>query len=415
MFVAAMVWFVFLVPAQAQDGNGESTPPSIHAGDWLVVNFRTKIHMDVSRFRPEVDEQRKAFQVRRLRFGVDGTLFNNLDYSVRVETRKANPQFRDVFLKYRGSPSIQIQAGRFKIPFGLDQLTDSGELDFVQRSRIGSILAPGRDTGLMVLGEVLERNVNYAAGIFQHDGRNAEIEDFAAVNEYLPGGYQTLAARVTILPANLLSSSGAFRNLTVSAALTRSQLTTGLSSLPGVTASDQIFFPRMYVSGTRLRRGAEITWLVRSLSIKGELMEVREQRMGQGLHGEDLPALRADGWYLSATHPLFGHLDKRSDSNFLRSIIPGKGLGLLEVTARYETIRFSSERSAGSLPSRSPRAENVFGNDDRAWTLGINWYVNHYVKLQLNAEHENLRDPVRTPLSGNNRYWTQVGRFQLFF
>jgi phosphate-selective porin len=171
----------------------------------------------------------------------------------------------------------------------------------------------------------------------------------------------------------------------------------------------------MYVRGARLRRGAELTWLVRSFSIKGEFMDVREQRLGQGLRGEDLPALRTDGWYLSVTHPLFGHLDNGSPGNFLRSIIPGKGLGLFEVTARYETIRFSSEHSGESLPSRSPRASNVLGNDDRTWTFGINWHLNRYLKLQLNAQREDLRDPVRTPLDGENRYWTQVGRFQLFF
>ena len=406
MFGAAVACCAFVVPAMAQQSDNTDEPPSFRAGDWLVVKPRTKIHLDFRGFQPVLDDKRKIFHKRRLRVGADGILFRDFEYSVRVEARTADLEFRDVFLKYRQLPSFQIQAGRFKIPFGLDQLTDSGELDFVQRSRVGSILAPGRDTGAMVLGELLEQKVFYSAGIFRHDGKNSEIEDFTAIDEYSAGGNRTVAARVTVAP---------FDNLELGTAFTRSDVATGLSSLPGVTVSDQLFFPRMYVSGSRLRRGAELSWLLRSLSIKGEFVDVREQRLGQGLGGEDLPALRTQGWYLSATHPLLGRIDNGPRGGFLRSILPGKRLGLFEVAARYEVIRFSSKASTGSLPSRNPRAPNVAGNDDRVWTFGINWYLNRYLRFQFNGIRETLRDPVRTPMDGVAHYWTEVGRFQLYF
>ena len=405
----------FVELAIAQESVGGSAPPSIRAGDWLTVNLRTKIQLDFEELRPEIDEDRKTFENRKLRFGADGTLFNYLDYAVSVETRKGDPEFRDLFFKYRLRPFFQIQAGRFKIPFGLDQLTNSGELDFVERSRVGAILAPGRDAGVMVQGEALEGKVDYAAGIFRYDGRNSEIEDLTAIDEYLPAGKRTLAARATLMPSAFLPVPTVFQNLRVGAAFTHSHAITGLSSLEGVTVSSEVFFPRMYVSGTRLRRGLELSWLLRSLSIKGEFTNVREQRLGQGPRGEDLPALRTQGWYLSATHPVLGHLDNGSSGSFLRSIVPGTRLGLFEATARYEMIRFESEPSVGFQPSRNPRAANVVGNDDRAWTFGINWHANRYVKFQFNGVRETLRDPVRTPIDGQNHYWTQVGRLQLFF
>ena len=88
---------------------------------------------------------------------------------------------------------------------------------------------------------------------------------------------------------------------------------------------------------------------------------------------------------------------------------------LFEATARYEVIRFRSEPSTGSLPSPSPRAANVIGNDERVWTFGINWSANHYVKFQFNGVHERLLDPSRTPIDSQNRYWSLIGRAQLFF
>ena len=79
---------------------------------------------------------------------------------------------------------------------------------------------------------------------------------------------------------------------------------------------------------------------------------------------------------------------------------------------RYEVIRFGSEYSSGSAPSRSPRATNVWPNQDRAWSFGINWYTNPYTKLQFNAIREAFQDPLCTPVSGIDRYWMFAGRVQ---
>jgi len=402
------------VPAIAQDFGDAGAPPSIHVGNWLQVRPRAKIQVDLNFFNPKLDDQPDLFKGRRLRFGADGSLFRDLGYSVRVET-KGPPEFRDVFLKYQRYQPIQGQIGRFKIPFGLDQLTDSGELNFVHRSRIGSIVAPGRDTGAVILGELADGDIQYSVGVFRHDGRNSEIEDFAAKNETLPGGNRTVAARVALRPATLLSLSTPIRNLTFGAAMAHSRLATGLSSLPGVTVSDQVFFPRLYVNGSRLRKGAELSGALGPLALRAEFMDVRDQRLGQGLRNENLPDLRTQGWYVSAVHHVIGHLDTAGHSGFLRSLLPGKQLGLIEATARYEIIRFSSLPSNGASPSRNPRAANVIGNDDRVWTLGVNWRNSRYLRFQLNGIRETLRDPARTPIDGQLHYWTIATRMQLYF
>jgi phosphate-selective porin len=170
----------------------------------------------------------------------------------------------------------------------------------------------------------------------------------------------------------------------------------------------------MYAKGTRTRRGAELSMMLGSLSVKSEFMDAHEQRLEQGLLGEDLPPLKTRGWYLSAVQPVLGHIDNGSHSGFLGSIVP-RQLGLFEATARYEMIRFGSVASDGALPSGSPRAANVVANDERAWTFGVNWRANRYVKIQLNGVRETLRDPARTPIDGESTYWTLVTRFQFYF
>lgn len=416
VLAAALMFWAFLLPARADDGDSVgTTPPSFQVRDWLALNLRTRIQVDASGFDPEFDDKQKVFLRRRLRFGADGMLFREVAYSVSVETGTAEPEIRDLFLKFSPHPSFQVQAGRFKIPFGLDQLTDSSDLDFVKRSRSGSLLAPGRDNGAMILGDVLGQRIHYSAAVFHHDGKNSEIQELAAINEYRPGGDRTIAARVTVSPTSFLSAPPAIRNLTFGVAFTRSDLVPGLNSLSGVMASGETFFSRMYVSGARSRRGAELSWQWKSLAIQGEFTDVREQRLGQGIRGEDLPPLRIQAWYVSVVQPFLGRLNNGSQGSFLGSLLPGRSLGLFEATARYEAIRFGGVTDGNALPSRNPRASNVISNEDRAWTLGINWHANRYVKFQVNGVRETLSDPVRTPIDGESKYWTLLGRFQLSF
>jgi phosphate-selective porin len=230
-----------------------------------------------------------------------------------------------------------------------------------------------------------------------------------------PGGNRTLAARLAVQPANFLSASMPIRNLHLGAAFTRSDLTTGLSSLTEVTVSNQVFFPKMFAKGNRERRGAELSMTVGSLSIKGEFMDAREQRLEQRLHHENLPPLKTQSWYLNAVQPVLEHLKGNYADSFLRSLVPGRQLGLFEATMRYEVIRFGSESSDGAPPSRDARAANVIGNTEHAATFGITWHTNRYVKIQFNGVRETLLDPARTPIEGKSNYWTLVSRLQLYF
>jgi hypothetical protein len=46
-------------------------------------------------------------------------------------------------------------------------------------------------------------------------------------------------------------------------------------------------------------------------------------------------------------------------------------------------------------------------------TLGVNWYVNRWIKLQFNTIKETLSDPELGPLPSKASFWTRVFRLQL--
>ena len=72
--------------------------------------------------------------------------------------------WRDVYANYQQFDFVQVQGGKFKLPFSLDENTSPTNLDFVYRSLAARVLAPGRDRGVMVHGRAARSNRPLRAG-----------------------------------------------------------------------------------------------------------------------------------------------------------------------------------------------------------------------------------------------------------
>ena len=126
-------------------------------------------------------------------------------------------------------------------------------------------------------------------------------------------------------------------------------------------------------------------------------IRLTDERRGQSVDDGDLSPLVAQGWYVSGTYAV-----TRKRNRF----------GRVEVAARYETMSFGS-RSGVEAPSTSARSDVVLGNVDRATTLGANWLVNRWVKVQANIVRENIGRPSMGPRPGHSGFWSSVFRLQL--
>ena len=87
------------------------------------------------------------------------------------------------------------------------------------------------------------------------------------------------------------------------------------------------------------------------------------------------------------------------------------GAGAIEIAGRYDRIRFGSN-APGEEPETNPRAVNLAENGEGIWAAGVNWYVNHWVKIQVNSMREAFEDIDRSPRPGRARFWTHIVRFQ---
>ena len=203
---------------------------------------------------------------------------------------------------------------------------------------------------------------------------------------------------------------GMLAALQVGAAAAKSRLD-GSLGLRGRTAlGDGIFFDRLFVNGTRRRTGLEAAWAVGPISFAGEYVAVRDERTGMGFDRGDLPAVRAQAWYVAGTWALTGET-KHGRLEPRRPVVTD-GYGALEVAARVERLRFD-EASYPGVPFGFPSGSTLQSNSDRIATLGINWYLNHYLKIQTNVVMESIDDRQRSPApAAEGRFMSVVARFQ---
>src|SRR4029453_12850918 len=164
--LAAAILLLAAAPAIAQEAPHEDAPrdggwsvrwdehPEVEWSGRLRAEFRARIQGDNRASRAAVDDgDGDGFDVGRRRVAGDGTIGRVLDFQVEREIEHADP-WRDVFVNYRALRAAQIQAGQFKIPFGLEETTSGSNLDFMYRSIVSTRLAPGRDNGVMLHGRV---------------------------------------------------------------------------------------------------------------------------------------------------------------------------------------------------------------------------------------------------------------------
>jgi phosphate-selective porin OprO/OprP len=381
--------------------------PQLRAGDWLRVDFVGKFQWDA--MHPGDDPSDfDEYEIHRARIGIEGEIFRYFQFSVEremtereadVQETQRKPAWKDVYIEANFTDAAQVRVGKFKIPFGLEQNIGIANLDFVYRSLSANYLAPARDTGVMVHGRFFDRGLNYWAGVFRQDGDNAR-------SSRIEGADETVAVRLTGLPFRSIAGlakaevGGAF---TVSALDNESVLPNGLRGR--TVMSQYVFYEPVFVKGQRRRYEVDAEWSLGPVGARAEYTHVLDTRDGQGLADQDLADARARGWYASGSWLLTGEEKERP-------VEPKRKLGAVEVVARYERLWFDS--AGGEEPAlRNPRADKIFPSGEHVLSLGINWYVARWFKLQLQTLREQPQDPERSPVPGDEAFWSSVFRFQV--
>jgi phosphate-selective porin OprO and OprP len=392
--------------------------PSMRYGDLFRLDVEAKLQEDGhSSYGPV--KGLDPWEFHRNRLGIKGYLTKHVEYEIEHEfteqelTEKdieagvtPKSRWKDVYVNLTYVKNAQVQFGKFKVPFGLDQLTGVTHNDFVYRSLGANYLAPGRDIGIQLHGSIWKHGLEYAGGVFEHDGDNAK-------SKKIEGGGTTVAGRINGNPLRRLSSSsiGAIDVGTAFAYSALSDDSFRPNGLRGRTVMTQdTFYDSVYVKGHRRRWEADADWTSGPASIRAEYTWVSDDRLAQGIGDENLPDARARSWYVSGTWILTGE-DKKRPVKAAQPFAQG-GIGAIELAARYERMWFDSTPVGQDVPLRNPRAETIYPSGDKALTLGVSWTLNRFVKIQVNGIREQVEDPQRNPVPNGAAFWSRVIRFQ---
>ena len=392
--------------------------PSIRYGNVFRLDVEGKMQED-GRWIYGPLKDFKTWEFHRNRFGIKGYVTKHIEYEIEHEftenelTEKdievgitPKSRWKDVNVNLTYVKNAQIQIGKFKVPFGLDQLTGVTHNDFIYRSLGANYLAPGRDVGAMVHGSFLKHGLEYATGVFDQDGDNAK-------SKKIQGGGRTFAARVNGTPFRKLASSP-IGSIIVGSAFTISELSDDSfrpNGLRGRTIVTQdTFYESVYVKGHRRRWEADADWTVGPASARAEYTWLSDDRKAQGIGDDTLPDARARSWYVSGTYVVTGE-DKKRPVKAAQPFAQGGG-GAIELAVRYERMWFDSTPPGQDEPLRNPRAETIFSSGDRALTLGVNWTLNRFTKIQFNAIRELVEDTQRNPVPNGAAFWSRVIRLQ---
>jgi phosphate-selective porin OprO/OprP len=320
-----------------------------------------------------------SFILRRARPIFSGTLYRDFDFNLVPDFGYTTVQIVDAYINYHYAPWLQIRAGKFKTPVGLEELQSDTVTPFNERALPNSIM-PNRDIGFELLGDVADGRLSYALGVFNGvgDARNSANFDFEDHREF--------AGRVFVLPFKGTSIQplqffgfgvgGSWGN-TFSNATGLPQTTGG--TLPGfVTDGQQQFFAYNPTNGTVVANGAhwrlspQAYYYWGPFSLLGEYV-IEGQRVTKGAVSADLENA---AWQISAGCVLTGE-----DASYA-GVTPKNSFdlqaghwGAIQLVGRYAELDVDNKAfPVFSNPQMSATAA-------AAWAVGLNWYLNRDIRI----------------------------------
>jgi phosphate-selective porin OprO/OprP len=149
--------------------------PKLNVGDGRVevvsadgansLRLRGLVQADARLYLDKANVAQDGFVLRRARLIFEGKFNDNVQYTVQPEFAGSTVSILDANINTVVTPGFQVRIGRFKTPIGLEQLQSDPVAFFNERS-IATNLTPNRDVGIQVHGDILEKRLNYAVGVF---------------------------------------------------------------------------------------------------------------------------------------------------------------------------------------------------------------------------------------------------------
>ncbi|MGI9041592.1 MAG: OprO/OprP family phosphate-selective porin [Gemmatimonadales bacterium] len=320
-----------------------------------------------------------TFFLRRARPILEASVGRYFDFRIMPDFAQGATTLFDAYWDGKFDPAFTVRAGKFKPPVGFERLQSATDITFAERG-LPTNLAPNRDIGLQIAGDVSTGLLAYQVGVFNGvadlgnaDGDLGEAKDFAA--------------RVFVQPFKRGTLKGVGLGISGSTGIERGTATA--TGLAGYRAPSQQTFFRyrtdpatpantVLASGTRTRLSPHAFVGLGSLGLLGEyILSRQEVRQGATTAKLDHTAWQASGsYFLTGEQAGF-----RSPSPKKPFDLRAGTFGAVELAARYGELDLDDDAfPTFANPTDAASKAKAFG-------VGVNWHLNRQIKVVVNYEH----------------------------
>ena len=300
-----------------------------------------------------------------------------MKYKFEIDFAHDETAIKDAYLEYLGlCEDLGIRVGHFKTFNSLEHLTSDRFITFMERAAFIDAFELDRQIGAGVI--FAKEHYTLAAGIF---GPHAE-DDTTWLNNVKAG-----AARATVAPINEKE-----RVVHFGASWRYRHGAEDFRTDP-IPANDQFFRYRARGADFHLADrfiatpqifdqdtfwGLESAVVLGPWSAQGEFGQLRPDIAG-GFVGAN-PTY--NGWYLEMSYFLTGEHRNYEEGEFsrpkvLRPVFAG-GPGAWQLAGKYDVINFSDQATT--------IATCVMCGNQNTWLVGVNWWLNDYVRLMFDYD-----------------------------
>ena len=323
-------------------------------GNWSI-RFGGRVMLDAFIADAErtggVETSGAGAEIRRARFFAEGKVAGDFNYKLQVDFAGDAVSVKDAWISTKVA-GLTAKFGNQKEPMGLEENTSSKYITFMERSLVNEAFAPGRNLGASL--STGGSNYSAAAGFFTSGIDNGSD---AATTDWATTGRVTFAPIAEKTEAVHLGLSASYRGFDDNSG-PRIRLRNFHNGTRYVDSG-------VFAAEGQFTIGAEAAAVFGPFSVQGEYYNSTIEGNGAASRDTDY-----DGWYVQASYFVTGESRpyKAEKGEFSRV----KSDGAVELAARYEQIDMED---AGFGAGES---------DNTAWTLGVNYYINPYVRTMLN-------------------------------
>jgi phosphate-selective porin OprO and OprP len=340
-----------------------------------------------------------GWMVRKARPWIEGTLFGWVDYKLTPEfatttsnvatssngstvngrTTLGTPEVIDAYFDAKFRPWLKLRVGKFKPFVGLARLQSDVDGKFLEQSFVTANLLPQRDVGAALFGDVWDGKVNYALGYS---------------NGVIDGGDQSVAldnnndkeisARIFAQPFKGNGTALAGLGVGIAGTTINQAGSSSNTQLPSYKAFSQLNFftyaTGAFADGRRERVSPQAYYYYGPFGVMTEYAwESQAVTLGSNHKTLDHDAWQATFSYLiTGEDASYGAVKPKAAFNPNAS-----GWGAWELVARFSKMNIDDDAFIGATPLAAIASS---AKSASAWGVGVNWYLNNYMRVALDYE-----------------------------